>query len=238
MPTDFNLAKDPPPTLFRTAPASLGTLGRSYEPCLHGSLGKHDERCWSDVAIFTHLFLLAQGQRDRRPLEADRRRAQASMVKCWLKWNDDWLRPALTSTRAGPPPRLADRRASRRRPTTRAGLNGMPVRRWRPFVHGLGCVGQQFLVGGTVVCVGKCGGGGEEVPEPQTASWQRPGQDALIIRIGMGEPRLRQRYASHLLLGTPIDRRRQVCRWDCPTRTDVSLHISVDVPGPSGLLAQ
>lgn len=42
------------------------------------------------VAIGTSLFLLAQGQRDRRQAAHDRARGQAVRVACWTEWNVDW----------------------------------------------------------------------------------------------------------------------------------------------------
>ena len=42
------------------------------------------------VAIFTSLFLLWQGQVDRRKLAEDRRRDQAARVTAWAEWNKDW----------------------------------------------------------------------------------------------------------------------------------------------------
>lgn len=42
------------------------------------------------VAIGTSLFLLAQGQRDRREAASDRMREQASRVTCWAEWKLDW----------------------------------------------------------------------------------------------------------------------------------------------------
>jgi hypothetical protein len=42
------------------------------------------------VAIGTSLFLLRQGQRDRREAANQRKREQASRVTCWAEWNSDW----------------------------------------------------------------------------------------------------------------------------------------------------
>lgn len=42
------------------------------------------------VAIFTSLFLLMQGQRDRRMVASDRRQEQAAQVTTWAEWNYDW----------------------------------------------------------------------------------------------------------------------------------------------------
>lgn len=42
------------------------------------------------VAIFTSLFLLRQGQADRRALAEDGRRDQAAQVTAWAEWNKDW----------------------------------------------------------------------------------------------------------------------------------------------------
>lgn len=39
------------------------------------------------VAIAVSLFLLRQGQQDRRALSEERRREQASRVTCWCDWN-------------------------------------------------------------------------------------------------------------------------------------------------------
>ncbi|WP_162794495.1 hypothetical protein [Nocardioides houyundeii] len=56
------------------------------------------------VAIGTSLFLLAQGQRDRREVASERKREQASRVTCWAEWNFDWegatlAQPACPSIR-------------------------------------------------------------------------------------------------------------------------------------------
>jgi hypothetical protein len=41
------------------------------------------------IAISTSLFLLRQGQQDRRELRDERRREQAGLVTCWCDWNAD-----------------------------------------------------------------------------------------------------------------------------------------------------
>jgi hypothetical protein len=41
------------------------------------------------VAIAVSLFLLRQGQQDRRALREERRREQASRVTCWCDWNPE-----------------------------------------------------------------------------------------------------------------------------------------------------
>lgn len=51
------------------------------------------------VAIGTSLFLLAQGQRDRRDVVDERKRKQASQVSCWAEWNSDWDGASLAQMR-------------------------------------------------------------------------------------------------------------------------------------------
>lgn len=41
------------------------------------------------VATFVALFLLRQGQQDRRAMREDKRMNQASRVTCWCEWNPE-----------------------------------------------------------------------------------------------------------------------------------------------------
>jgi len=46
------------------------------------------------IAIATSLYLLRQGQQDRRQVRADTKRQQASLVTCWADWK--WDSPNAT----------------------------------------------------------------------------------------------------------------------------------------------
>ena len=103
------------PDWRRSGPADVAeraALGRGNFESVRAVGDHHPVNEWVDtisaagtlVAIGTSLFLLAQGQRDRRDVASERKREQASRVTCWVEWNVDWdggtfAQPACPSIR-------------------------------------------------------------------------------------------------------------------------------------------